>query len=198
MYLPGVFRLDDRAALVAHVTAHPFATVVTSGPAGPQAAHLPLLFDAGRNVLRGHVARANPLLSDLAAGGQVLAIFHGPHAYVSPSVYAKQPSVPTWNYVVVHVRGRARVVGEAELRAALLDMVARFDPTGWRFEAPAEYERAMLDAIAGFEIEVTTLEGKRKLSQNRPLEDRKRVADWLEGGDDASRAVAALMRTLEG
>jgi transcriptional regulator len=90
--------------------------------------------------------------------------------------------------------GRPRIVDEAQLRAILDDMVAQFDRTGWRFEAPEDYERRMLDAIAGFEIELSSIEGKWKLSQNRPVEDRRRVIDWLEEGDDAGRAVAALMR----
>lgn len=196
MYLPDAFRVDDRAALLAHAAAHPFATLVTHGADGPAAGHLPLLVDGERNVLRGHLARANPQLSHLASGVGVLAIFHGPHAYVSPSAYTQHPSVPTWNYVVVHALGRPRIVGDIELRAMLDDMVTRFDRTGWRFEAPADYEQRMLGAIAGFEVEIASLEGKWKLSQNRPREDRERVAESLAAGDEDSRAVADLMRRL--
>jgi len=157
--------------------------------------HLPLLVDPDRGVLRGHLARENPQYQDLAAESEALAIFHGPHAYVSPSVYEEQPSVPTWNYVVVHVRGRGRLVDEAVLRTILDDLVGRFDPTGWRLDAPAEYLRSALDAIAGFEIPIEHLEGKWKLSQNRSRTDQRRVAAWLEGGVESSRAVAALMRS---
>ena len=197
MYLPDAFRLDDRQTLFEQVIAHPFATLIslqgTGGDGG--VSHLPLLLDGQRGLLRGHLARANPQVAHLAAGSEMLAIFHGPHTYVSPSVYEEHPSVPTWNYVVVHVRGRGRLVDEMTLRSILEDMVRHFDPTGWRFQAPEDYVRSALDSIAGFEIPVERLEGKFKLSQNRSRTDQERVAEWLEHGDEASKAVAALMRT---
>jgi transcriptional regulator len=199
MYLPETFRIDDRGALLAHAAAHPFATLVThlgDTPDGLEVSHLPLLVDAERGVLRGHLARENPQLGHLEAGARALAVFHGPHGYVSPSVYTRHPSVPTWNFVVVHARGRGRIVGESALRVILDDMVARFDATGWRFESDPsdDYARRMVGAIAGFEVTIDSLEGKWKLSQNRPLEDQERVAEWLERGDASSREVAALMR----
>jgi transcriptional regulator len=195
MYRPDAFRLDDRQMLLAHATRHPFATVITQREGDLTVSHLPLLFDGERDVLRGHLARENPQFADFAARSEALAIFHGPHAYVSPSVYEEHPSVPTWNYAVGHVRGRGRLVDEPALRAILDDLVGRFDPTGWRLEAPEEFVRSALEAIAGFEISIDRLEGKWKLSQNRSLGDQKRVADWLERGDETSRAVAALMRS---
>src|ERR1041384_1300314 len=191
MYLPEKFRLDDPAVLLAHARAHPFATVISHGEGGIAVSHLPLLVEAGR--LRGHLARLNPQFAQFEAGAEMVAVFHGPHAYVSPSVYAEQPAVPTWNYVVVHATGRGRLTGERELRRTLDEQVALFDSTGWRFDPPEEYGRRMLAQIAGFEIAVDRLEGKWKLSQNRPAEDQQRVAAWLEQGDDAGRAVAALM-----
>jgi transcriptional regulator len=194
MYRPDAFRLDDRETLLAHARTHPFATVITQRGGSLTVSHLPLLVDPERGVLRGHLARENPQYQDLAAESEALAIFHGPHAYVSPSVYEEQPSVPTWNYVVLHVRGRARLVDEPVLRNILDDLVGRFDPTGWKLDAPDEYLRSALDAIAGFEISIEELEGKWKLSQNRSLTDQRRVAAWLEAGVESSRAVAALMR----
>ena len=194
MYRPDVFRLDDRQALLSHADAHAFATVMTHRAGALTVSHLPLLVDSERSVLRGHLARENPQFEDIAAGAEALAIFHGPHAYVSPSVYEEHPSVPTWNYVVVHVRGRARLVDEPTLRSILDDMVSRFDTTGWLLDAPEDYVRSALDRIAGFEIAIEQLEGKWKLSQNRSLTDQRRVAAWLEGGDENARAVAALMR----
>jgi transcriptional regulator len=195
MYRPDAFRLDDRQTLLAHAMAHPFATVITQRGGSLTVSHLPLLVDPDRGILRGHLARENPQYQDLAAESEALAIFHGPHAYVSPSVYEEQPSVPTWNYVVVHARGRGRLVDEPVLRTILDDLVGRFDPTGWRLDAPADYLRSALDAIAGFEIPIDQLEGKWKLSQNRSRTDQMRVAAWLEGGAESSRAVAALMRS---
>jgi transcriptional regulator len=193
MYLPEVFAIDDRATLLQHAAEHPFATVITLGPEGPSVSHLPLLVDAGRGVLRGHLARDNPQAAHFASGAQSLAIFHGPHGYVSPSVY-EQPGVPTWNYVVVHMHGRGRRVGQDELWAIVNDTVERFDNSGWRAQTGDDFLRPMLEGIAGFEIDVERLEGKYKLSQNRSSADRSRVVDWLERGDDSSRALAALMR----
>jgi transcriptional regulator len=194
MYVPDAFRLDDRSALLKHAATYPFATVLTSRSDRLAVSHLPLLVDAGSGKLRGHLARENPQLAHLAAGGEALAIFHGPHGYVSPSVYIEQPSVPTWNYVVVHARGQARLLDEPGLRAVLDDTVAHFDRTGWRAEGGEEFLRAKLAAIAGFEIEIQELEGKWKLSQNRSPADQARVISWLEGGDEPSRALAAIMR----
>jgi transcriptional regulator len=196
MYRPEPFVVDDRATLLAHASDHPFATVITvaSADGEPTVSHLPVLVDASRGIVRGHLARDNPQAEHFAQGACALVVFHGPHGYVSPSVYETHPSVPTWNYVVVHIHGRAQLVGEAALRAILDDTVARFDSTGWRLQAPDEYWDRMLSAIAGFEITIERLEGKWKLSQNRSLEDQRRAADWLEKGDDASRATALAMR----
>jgi transcriptional regulator len=202
MYVPTAFAETDRARLFALAECYPFATVVThgvpsEGATGPledlAISHLPLLVDAKLGRFRGHLARANPQFQHFAAGATALAIFHGPHGYVSPSVYT-EPGVPTWNYVVVHARGRARLVDQAGLRAILDESVAWFDKTGWQVEAIGDALQPKLDAIAGFEIEVDHIEGKTKLSQNRSERDRARVIEWLERGDDASRATAALMR----
>jgi transcriptional regulator len=194
LYRPAVFRIDERSTLLAHAEANSFATVITHGIDGLAVSHLPLLIDAEREVLRGHVARENPQLAHFVAGAEALAIFHGPHGYVSPSVYEDQPSVPTWNYVVVHARGRARSVDADALRAILDDMVAKFDHTGWHLDGPAEFVRAKLEAIVGFEIALERMEGKWKISQNRSLEDQRRVIAWLEKSDESSRALAELMR----
>jgi transcriptional regulator len=167
----------------------PFGDLVVS--------HMPLLVDgerAGTGVLRGHLARANPQFEHFAQGAPVLAIFHGPHAYVSPSVYGVHPSVPTWNYVVVHAYGRARLVGEARLRAILAETVSRFDRSEWQLDTNENFLGSMLGAIAGFEVDLDRVEGKWKLSQNRSADDRARVAEWLDRGGEGARACAAMMR----
>jgi transcriptional regulator len=193
MYSPAAFRVDDPTVLLAHAAAHPFATVVTHGDDGLAVSHLPLLVDAAARRLRGHLARDNQQLTHLAAGAEALVVFHGPHGYVSPSVYV-DPGVPTWNYVVVHARGRARMVDEAGLRGILDDTVAHFDATEWAKQAHDDLVGAKLGAIAGFEIAIERLEGKWKVSQNRSPAERLRVIEWLERGDDSSRALAAVMR----
>jgi transcriptional regulator len=201
--VPGHFRVDDRATLEAFVAAHGFATLVSAGPAGLAASHVPLLAerDATGNLrLVGHVARANAHWRELEAAGEVLAIFAGPHAYVSPTWYAHHPSVPTWNYAVVHARGRARLL-PAEALPDLLDRLSRAyedgRPAPWRLgEQPPGFVDKLLGAIVGFEIAVQSLEGKFKLSQNRRREDIDRVAEALE--DAGSGDLAALMRAHAG
>ena len=225
MYVPDAFRQDDPRALFEHMSAYPFATLITSAAPSPSpcpspspasasrsvsaaasaaelsVSHVPLLLDldaataTGRPVLRGHLARENPQVGDLANGTEALAIFHGPHGYVSPSAYVDpRPSVPTWNYAVVHVRGRARLVGGPELRAILEGTVARFDTSSWRLDESPEFLDRMLGAIVGFEIAIEAVQGKWKLSQNRSPEDRRAVAAWLEGGDPSSQTLARTMR----
>jgi transcriptional regulator len=193
MYLPAMFSVEDRRELLAHAAANPFATVTSSLGEDLAVSHLPLLVDGARDVLRGHLARENPQFRHFAHGAPMVAVFHGPHGYVSPSVYGA-PGVPTWNYVVVHVRGRARLLDAPGLVSVLNDSVARFDTSGWRMDMDDEAIRTKLDAIAGFEIDIEVVQGKWKLSQNRSPADQDRVIDWLDRGDDASRATAALMR----
>jgi transcriptional regulator len=197
LYAPDAFRETRPGALLAHAADNPFATLVTHGAGGILASELPLLVGAEAGVLRGHVARDNPQLAHLEAGAEALAIFHGPHGYVSPTVYEAQRGVPTWNYVVVHARGRVRMLDAEGLVQVLVASAETFDGAGWRPSFGAAWPdvpQQMLDAIAGFEIRVESLEGKWKLSQNRTPEDRARVAEWLDRGDAAARATAALMR----
>jgi transcriptional regulator len=145
--------------------------------------------------LLGHVARGNAQWQALAAGQRSLAIFAGPHAYVSPSWYEQHPSVPTWNYAVVHAHGTARIMDEAELHDLLLRLSATYEagrPEPWRMSGlPADYVDQMLKAIVGFELAVEKLEGKFKLSQNRPGEIA-RVTAALDR--DGERELAELMR----
>ncbi len=205
MYRPTHFAEERLEVLYALMRERPFATLVTQGKAGPGADHLPLhLTPNGR--LQGHVARANPIWRD-AADTDVLAIFHGPQAYVTPSWYATKRehgrAVPTWNYVVVHARGRLRAVEDvAWLRQQLDDLVERhesgFDHP-WRVDdAPADYIEKMLAAIVGIEIEITGLSGKWKISQNQPAINREGVVAGLrQQGTTDSQAMAGLVDAIE-
>jgi transcriptional regulator len=197
MYRPAHFREDDPAALRATIEAYPFATVVTHDASGLIASHLPLLFDpdaGAKGALLGHVARANGQRAALD-GGEALVIFAGPHGYVSPSWYATQPSVPTWNYVAVHVYGRATLVGEDEL-ARTLDALTitheRSLPEPWSTAGlAADYRKKLHAALAGFRIDIDRIEGKSKLSQNRSNEDRRGAIEGVRGpGDNAALADA--------
>lgn len=197
LYVPPHFRVEDRGELVAFMRANAFATLVSSGEAGLHVSHVPLLVDVdGEAVrLRGHVARANKQWEALESAREILAIFHGPHAYVSPTWYATHPAVPTWNYAVVHAHGKARLMEEAELHEVVMELSARYEAGNkppWKMsELPAAYASSMLAMIVGFAIEVESLEGKFKLSQNRTAEI-PRVIERLEAGGEES--LARLMR----
>jgi len=198
-YVPKQFRREDRGTLERFIAAHAFGTLVSAGPAGLAVSHIPFLHERGedgRSRLLGHVARANPHWQELEAAGEVLAIFEGPHGYVSPGWYAHHPSVPTWNYAVVHARGRARLL-PANALAPLLDRLSRAyedgRPSPWRMESlPPDFAAKLLEAIVGFEIVVDRLDGKFKLSQNRQGDDIANVAKALDAEDQ--QALASLMR----
>jgi transcriptional regulator len=199
MYLPKHFEQDDPAALAALMHDHPLATLVVATPDGPTADLLPLEFHPAigpRGTLRGHVARANPLWRH--AGVAALAVFQGPQAYVSPNWYPSKrehgKAVPTWNYTMVQARGALRAVDDAPwLRALVGRLTERHEstqPAPWAVsDAPDDYVQQMLRAIVGIEIELTSLLGKWKVSQNRSQADRQGVAQAL-----ATDPMAALVR----
>lgn len=201
MYVPKHFDPGDPAAAHDFVDAHPFAALVTVGPDGPFATHVPVLLDRARGphgTLVAHVARENPHWR-MMAGATVLAIFTGPHAYVSPRWYQNPvKSVPTWNYTAVHVWGRAEVIDDAmRLRAIVSQLALRFEPTqdGWSVDAADQkLVASMLRGIVGIEIVIDRMAAKFKLSQNRPEADRRMVVQALQATarcDD--RALAAFM-----
>ena len=206
VYLPPAFTETRTEVLVAHIERHDFGLLVSHGAQGLIASQIPFLVERrdGGLLLQGHLARANPQLGDLDSGGEALAIFAGPHAYISPSWYQPGPAVPTWNYVTVHAYGAARTIADP---GWLRDMVrrlterheAREPAPPWRVQdLPEDYLAAMLNGIIGVEIAVGRLEGKFKLSQNRPASDRPRITAALERRDDPdSRSVARLMRERE-
>jgi transcriptional regulator len=199
VYLPSHFAQTDATALAALMREQPLAALVTLQGGEPTADHVPLEFDAERRLLRGHVARANPLWQ-AADGQQVLAIFQGAQAYVSPGWYPSKATthkvVPTWNYAVVHAHGTLRAVHDApwlrELVGRLTDHHEQSRATPWSVnDAPVDYVQQMLRAIVGIEIAVERLVGKFKLSQNRSAEDRAGVAAGLAAEPAAAaRAMA--------
>src|SRR5262245_46172618 len=203
MYVPPHFAVSDLTQLHDLIERYSFGLLISQVGGVPFASHLPFLLDrtAGpHGTLLGHVARANQHWRELA-GQTALAVFSGPHAYVSPTWYEADNVVPTWNYVAVHAYGRAAVV---EDRVALLDIVQRTVavyesalPRPWTFDGSSSYAGRQLGAIVGFRIEIERLEGKWKLNQNHPIERRKKVAAILGGqsGED-SRGVAELKRAM--
>lgn len=205
MYVPASFGETDPDKLLDFVARYPFATVVTPAAGELCVSHLPLLARrrADRIVLVGHVARANKHWQAFDRG-PTTAIFHGPHAYVSPSWYATALSVPTWNYAVVHATGQVRVDNDRAFVAAQLDELietfeGKWDGAWSPSILPEDLAAAKLEAIVGFELAVERLEGKFKLGQNRSEEDRRGVIARLEAAtSDRSRALAALMRQTLG
>ena len=204
--MPSHFKTSDRAAIARLMHDHPFATLVTPATPEPFVSHLPLLLIAGcepHGTLIGHVARANPHWQH-AGGVESIAIFHGPHAYVSPTWYAEPAkAVPTWNYAAIHAHGTIDVIGDpAEARGVLDALVQRFEAgrdAPWQFAMPERQRDALVGAIVAFRLRIRRLAAKFKLSQNRPVDDRARVAAALdnEGYADAA-SVATWMRTYSG
>jgi transcriptional regulator len=200
LYIPEHFRLHHPEEAVAFMRAHPFAILISSTADGPFATHLPLFVkeQEGKVLLHGHVAKANPHWRYLEQQPQCMTIFHGPHAYVSPSNYGARESVPTWNYAAVHVYGNARVfISPEELHEVLDELMETFEPPyrqQWE-GLSSKFQQNMLRQIVGFEIAATRIEGKFKLSQNRPREDQANVIASLDRSDDSAiSGVARLMK----
>ena len=200
MYIPEFNRVRDLADAVSFVQANPFAILVSPSEGGPFATHIPILAREADNqvVLHGHVAKANPHWGLLESGQESLAIFHGPHAYISPSLYESRESVPTWNYAAVHVYGQARVVTEPErLLEEVREIINRFDPTyfaQWS-SLSDKFRYGMLKQIVGFEMVASRIEAKFKISQNRTKKDQAAVIASLgQSADSAVSGIAQLMQ----
>ena len=202
MYVPPSFRVDDPLKLSAFIDANSFGTLVTCRAGVPMATHLPMrqvTHDGICKRIVGHLARANPQWQDFEAGGEVLAIFTGPHAYISPAWYVQTPAVPTWNYAAVHVYGTPRVIDDHDRIVGILgEMIRHYEGASkrpWDGVLPDEYRDRLIRGIVAFEIEVTRIEGKYKLGQNRSEVDIEGVHRALvDSGDPQSHALAALMR----
>jgi transcriptional regulator len=200
MYSTPQNRVEDRITLVAFMRSHAFGTLVTHRDGRMQGTHLPfhVAEEADGVVLYAHMARPNPQWRDFAAGGEAMVVFLEPHAYVSPRHYANPVSVPTWNYAAVHAYGVPRLIEAHEQKHTLMkSLIADYDrPYGERFpQLPDDYVTGMPRGVAAFAIDVTRLESRFKLSQEKSREDRERIIAALEASEDgAARATAALMR----
>ncbi|MFL6652801.1 MAG: FMN-binding negative transcriptional regulator [Sulfurifustaceae bacterium] len=205
MYLPSHFEQPDVGTMHELMRARPFATLVTLSSSGLNANHIPFVVSqdpAPLGTLQGHVARANPIWRDFSKDVEALAIFHGPHAYITPSWYATKPRtgkvVPTWNYAVVHAYGALRVIDDrAWLRKQIEALTTHHEAsfaTPWNVgDAPADYIENMVSHIVGVEIVITKLIGKWKVSQNQPAENRAGV---IAGLKEIGTADALLMADL--
>ena len=212
MYLPSHFAESDRAVLHRLMQKHPLSTLTTLTSSGLNADHIPLLLspdEGAHGVLRGHVARANPVWREHVPESGVLAIFQGSDAYISPGWYPSKKengkAVPTWNYAVVHAAGSLRVVDDIEwLRTQLTRLTAHHEaamPRPWSLtDAPADYIDKMLGAVVGIEIVITSLTGKWKVSQNQPVQNHAGVVAGLRSlgrpeADEMAALVASRAKT---
>lgn len=203
MYTPQSFIERDLPTLHSFMEQNSFATLVTTGAAGLTASHLPFLLDRdqGENgTLIGHMAKANPQWRQLADNSEALVMFHGPHAYISPGWMQEQNVVPTWNYVAVHATGNVVIEQEP---SKLLDIIRQYVkiyesslPVSWQLDSvEPDFTNSLLDAIVGFTIEITSLEGKWKLSQNHSKERRQRIVQGLQSQTDSgAHCIAELMQ----
>jgi transcriptional regulator len=204
MWVPKAFEVTDEDELYGVIERHGFATIVSVDGALPTATLAPFVVshESGRRRVWGHLARANPQAKTLGDAAEILVIFRGPDTYVSPSWYATTPNVPTWNFVVVHAYGIPRVLPREDprVRWVLERTVERFESDleePWALDGPEEYLASLSKGVVAFELDVTSLQGQFKLSQNHPQDNRLGVIRNLERGGDAARAVAQLMTALE-
>jgi transcriptional regulator len=201
MYVPTHFSEADQARIATLMAQHGFVTLVSVVDGEPVVTHAPVQHDPARNVLIGHMARANPHSKALVDGAIVTAIFHGPHAYVSPAWYAN-PGVPTWNYASVHVKGTIRMQDTLDAKWDIVKNLSAQYETGsgagtskiWDAEAHKDRFWKLLEMIVGFEVAITDIQAKFKLSQNRDFRDQQNVIANLEkAANSEARGVAALM-----
>lgn len=206
MYCPAHFAESRPETLHALMRARPLATLVTQSDNGLNADHIPFVLelpDDGPALLRGHVARANPMWKTLRGETDALAIFQGPDAYITPSWYPSKrehgKAVPTWNYVTVHAHGPLRVIEDADWLRRQVEALTRQQESAFAapwavIDAPADYLDKMLGAIVGIELTVVALEGKWKTSQNQPEANRAGAAQGLRAlGSAEAQAMAALI-----
>ncbi|MBD2727857.1 FMN-binding negative transcriptional regulator [Nostoc sp. FACHB-892] len=202
MYIPSAFREDDIEKLVTFMHANSFATLVSILNDVPIASHIPLVVTVQNNVVKlsGHLAKPNPQWQVFGVG-ETLAVFTGPHAYISPSLYEKQESVPTWNYIAVHAYGVPQVITLSDSPELMDKMIEEMiDTYGSEYKSQwhslsDNFREGMMNGIIGFEMTVTRLEGKYKLSQNRSHFDQNNVAhSLLQSTESTVHGIGAAMK----
>lgn len=204
MYVPKYAQFDEPNLIYEFMESHSFATIVTHQK-DLFANHFPFLIgrENGRITLSGHMARNNPQWKHLESGSQVLVIFQGPHAYISPGIYVNKLNVPTWNYTAVHLYGRARAMHDAaSIENILTRTVEKFEnqrTQPWKYDLPQDFRGELIKAIVGFEIEVERVEGKFKLSQNRDAKDYIAVIEeFTKHTDSNSKELLKYMTATRG
>lgn len=202
MFIPKYFRINDLGKIEEFIRKNSFAILISVENDVPLATHIPVELEKdgkGKNVLRGHVARGNPQWKSFKNSGKVLVIFSGPHHYISSSWY-NHVNVPTWNYVAVHISGRIKIVDGAALYRSLNSLVEKYESASANpvnMESMTDDVHQQMKGIVGFEIEIETIEGKWKMSQNRDDEDFGNIIEQLEKlNTEKARLVAAEMKSI--
>ncbi|MEK7015645.1 FMN-binding negative transcriptional regulator [Bacillus sp. FSL R9-9410] len=198
MYIPKHFTIQDEETKYEMIEQNSFATLFSQHNGAPYATHLPLLLNRETLTLYGHFARPNEQWKD-SGNQQVLAVFQGPHSYISPSWYETNKAVPTWNYVAVHVYGELEIVEDEQgLIDSLQDLVHKYENPKSTYslnDVDPNYMEGLSRGIVGFKIKINKIEGKAKLSQNHSVERRELVVEELEKvGSEGSRGIAGLMK----
>ena len=204
MFIPTKFKQENIEDLVMLMQQYSFATLITQSEVGIEATHLPMIVvkKSDEFYLKAHIAKANPLWKSVANGSGVLVIFNGPNCYISPNNYPTKKetgkAVPTWNYVVVHVNGVISFIHDSEWIYNAIETLTTIHESGqpapWSIsDAPYEYIQRMLPAIVGIEIEVSSITGQWKLSQNQPEVNQRGVAETLAASTDSSVSEIASM-----
>ena len=202
MYIPSFNSFTDRQDIIAFMQRYSFASIVTVIDGLPIATHLPFLVkeENDKLILQSHFAKANPQAKSITESNS-LVIFTEPHAYISPSNYETEKVVPTWNYIAVHAYGQATLLKSPEEKAELLKHTINTFEAGYFKQwqgLPEEYKSRMMNGIVAFEIEVTDLQAKKKLSQNRTDVEKDNIINSLEKSTDANeREIAAYMKQLK-
>ncbi|MCE9534451.1 MAG: FMN-binding negative transcriptional regulator [Planctomycetes bacterium] len=203
MYIPAHFAETDLTKLHDFIEQNSFGLFVSNVDGEPFGTHLPYLLDrtsGPHGTLIGHMARANPQWRQ-ASGQNVLGIFTGPHAYISPTWYQAEQVVPTWNYIAVHVYGQIELIEEPdsllEVVRKTVELYEQGMPRPWTFDGSSTFVERLLAQIVGFRLMIDKIEGKWKLNQNQPLERRAKVIRAMqERGDENALAIAATMNAM--
>ncbi|MCW7491896.1 FMN-binding negative transcriptional regulator [Leptospira sp. 2 VSF19] len=196
MYIPEHFQMETHF-IYQSIEENPFSILVSESKSGMEATHLPLLLSDDKQSLVGHFAKPNPQKESV--GKEVLCIFSGPHCYISPAWYETDRAVPTWNFTAVHVKGILNIVDDPEkIQKSLITLVNRFEPKDSKYQinsVDTNYTEGLKKGIVPFEIKITHIEGKQKLSQNHSIERRNLVIANLNSmSGENEKAIASLMR----
>jgi transcriptional regulator len=198
MYTPKHFEITDTAVLHDLMRSHGFATIVNVIDGVPFATHMPVTLDAEQNLLTSHIARANPQWKHFSSDTEILIIFQGDHSYVSPNFYVTHPNVPTWNYMTVHAYAKPRILEDkTDVRRVLKDLVMQYEgEQGWDMDSlEDEFVENLMRGIVAFELRITRLEGKFKLSQNRlPADQQGAMHGLSQSARVEERSVAEHMK----